>query len=71
MLELANMILKHIASKSQLEHKPLPTDDPKQRQPNIRLAKQQLDWEPVMNLEMGLKLTFEYFYHLLTNTPAN
>jgi UDP-glucuronate decarboxylase len=43
----------------------LPTDDPKQRQPDIRLAKENLGWQPKVNLEDGLKETISYFKKLL------
>jgi len=60
-LELAEMILKLTKSKSKIVFKPLPQDDPKQRQPDITLAKSQLNWEPKVNLEDGLKETISYF----------
>ncbi len=65
MLELAEQILRLTGSKSTLDFKPLPSDDPKQRQPNIALAKEKLDWEPRISLEEGLKKTITYFRHLL------
>ncbi|WP_425253538.1 UDP-glucuronic acid decarboxylase family protein [Janthinobacterium sp. NFX145] len=61
MLELAEMVLKLTGSTSKLVFKPLPSDDPKQRQPNIALAKEKLGWEPKVNLEDGLTRTIEYF----------
>ena len=61
MMELAEIILRLSASKSKIIHKPLPSDDPKQRQPNIELAKTKLNWEPCVNLEDGLKETIAYF----------
>jgi UDP-glucuronate decarboxylase len=61
MLELAEAVIKQTKSKSKLVFKPLPSDDPKQRQPNIGLAKKQLDWEPKINLEEGLARTIAYF----------
>lgn len=48
-------------SKSKIVYKDLPQDDPKQRQPDISLAKEKLNWEPSINLEKGLKPTIEYF----------
>jgi Nucleoside-diphosphate-sugar epimerases len=60
-LELAEMILKLTKSKSKIVFKPLPQDDPKQRQPDITLAKSRLNWEPKVNLEDGLKETISYF----------
>lgn len=53
-------------SRSELIHKPLPTDDPKQRQPDITLAREQLGWEPTVKLEEGLKPTVAYFEQLLS-----
>jgi UDP-glucuronate decarboxylase len=61
MLELAEAVLKLSGSKSKIIHQPLPSDDPKQRQPNIELAKSILGWEPKVNLEDGLKETIAYF----------
>ncbi len=61
MLELAETILRLTASKSKLTFKPLPADDPKQRQPNIALAKEKLRWEPTVRLEDGLRETITYF----------
>lgn len=65
MLELAEKILKLTGSKSKLEFKPLPSDDPLQRKPDITLAKQKLHWEPKIQLEEGLKRTIHYFKELL------
>ena len=65
MLELAKMVLKLSGSKSKIIHQPLPSDDPKQRQPNIDLAKAKLGWEPKVSLEDGLKETISYFRVLL------
>jgi len=61
MLELADKIIGLTGSKSKIVYKPLPSDDPKQRQPNIDLAKKQLDWEPHVKLQDGLIKTIEYF----------
>ncbi len=61
MLELAEMVLNLSGSKSRLIHKPLPQDDPRQRQPDITLAKKVIDWEPTVALEDGLKETIKYF----------
>lgn len=65
MLELAELVLRLSGSKSKLVYQALPSDDPKQRQPNIELAKQKLDWEPKVRLEDGLKETIAYFKKLL------
>ena len=65
MLQLAETILRLSGSKSKLVFEPLPSDDPKQRQPNIELAKAKLGWEPKVNLEDGLKETIAYFRKVL------
>jgi len=65
-LELAKKILKLTGSSSSIEYKPLPSDDPVQRQPDITLAKKYLDnWEPTVQLEDGLIKTIDYFKNLL------
>ncbi len=61
MLELAEEVLRLTKSKSKIVHKPLPTDDPKQRRPDITLAKKYLKWEPKVPLVEGLKHTIAYF----------
>jgi UDP-glucuronate decarboxylase len=61
MLELAEKIIQLTGSKSQPVFKPLPEDDPKQRRPDITRAKEQLGWEPKVDLKDGLKPTIEYF----------
>jgi len=61
-LELAEKVIQLTQSRSKIVFKPLPEDDPTQRQPNISLAKQLLNnWEPIVPLEEGLKLTINYF----------
>jgi len=59
--ELAKIVVKLTGSKSKLIYKPLPEDDPLQRQPDISLAKKELNWEPKIALEEGLIKTIEYF----------
>lgn len=59
--ELAEIVVKLTGSKSKLIYKPLPEDDPLQRQPDISLAKKELNWEPNIALEEGLIKTIEYF----------
>lgn len=64
--ELAEKIIRMTGSASKIVNKPLPNDDPQQRQPDITLAKQQLGWAPTVNVDGGLKKTIEYFERLLT-----
>lgn len=64
MIELAERVLKLTGSKSRLIHLPLPADDPKQRRPDITLARQKLSWEPKVPLADGLKETIAYFRQL-------
>jgi UDP-glucuronate decarboxylase len=63
--ELAEKIVSLTGSKSRLSFKPLPQDDPRQRQPDITLAKTKLDWKPKIGLEDGLRKTIAYFQKLL------
>jgi len=64
-LELAQKVVKLTNSKSKLIYKDLPSDDPLQRQPNIKLAKKVLNWEPKIQLEEGLKYTIDYFTKII------
>ena len=61
MLQLAELTLKLVGGRSKIVHKALPPDDPKQRRPDITLAKQVLKWEPQVALEEGLQRTIAYF----------
>jgi UDP-glucuronate decarboxylase len=61
MLELAELTLKLVGGRSKIVHKPLPADDPRQRQPDITLARRTLGWEPRVPLEEGLRRTIAYF----------
>lgn len=61
MLELAEKVLTLVGGKSKIIHRPLPQDDPLQRQPDISLARQKLGWEPTIPLDEGLKRTIAYF----------
>ena len=61
MLELAEKVIALTGSKSKIVFKPLPSDDPKMRRPDITLAKSKLDWEPKVKLDEGLEKTIEYF----------
>ncbi len=65
MLELAELVLKKVGGKSKITHLPLPGDDPKQRRPDISLARRELGWEPKVPLEEGLEPTIDYFRRLL------
>ena len=60
-LELAERVIRMTGSTSKIVFKPLPTGDPKQRQPDIKLAKEKLGWQPTVELEDGLKRMIEYF----------
>ena len=64
--ELAEMIIKLAGSKSRIEHRELPVDDPKQRRPDISHAKELLGWQPEVGLEDGLARTLEYFRSVVT-----
>lgn len=61
MLELAELVIELTGSKSRIEHRPLPQDDPTKRKPLIGLAKKELDWEPAVGLREGLERTIQYF----------
>jgi len=63
--ELAEKVIGLVGSKGKIVFKPLPEDDPRQRKPDISLAKGKLDWEPKVNLEDGLKETIAYFKRTL------
>lgn len=65
MLELAEKVLQQVGGKSKVVHKPLPADDPRQRQPDITLAREKLGWEPRVSLDDGLGETIRYFRELL------
>jgi UDP-glucuronate decarboxylase len=65
MLELAELVKELANSKSEIQYEPLPEDDPKQRQPDITLAKDKLGWEPKVPLREGLEKTIAYFFNLL------
>ncbi|HTP05339.1 MAG TPA: UDP-glucuronic acid decarboxylase family protein [Nitrospirota bacterium] len=65
-LELAQKIIVMTGSRSKLTYKPLPSDDPTQRQPDITLARQKLMWEPAVSVTNGLQKTIEYFKNELS-----
>jgi UDP-glucuronate decarboxylase len=64
-LEFAEKIIELTNSKSKIIYKPLPSDDPTRRKPDISLAKEKLDWEPKTDIDTGLKKTIEYFDKIL------
>ena len=64
-IELAEKIIKMTGSRSKFVHKPLPSDDPVRRRPDISMAKAKLDWEPKVSLDEGLARTIEYFKETL------
>jgi len=70
MEELAKLAIDLTGSKSKVVHRPLPADDPKQRQPDIALARKHLDWEPRVKLVAGLKKTIEFFEQELSGGLA-
>jgi UDP-glucuronate decarboxylase len=67
--ELARQILERTGSKAKLELRDLPADDPRQRQPDISRAREQLGWEPRVPLDEGLDRTIAYFRELLSERP--
>jgi len=66
-LELAEKVIRMTGSSSEILFKPLPSDDPRQRQPDITLAREKLGWEPKITLEEGLKPTIDFFDQLLSS----
>lgn len=70
MMELAQTVIELTGSKSSIEFKPLPTDDPRQRQPDISLARDTLGWSPSVQLRDGLGKTIVYFDDLLRDSAA-
>jgi UDP-glucuronate decarboxylase len=70
MLELAQNVIDITGSKSRIERRPLPQDDPKQRRPNIEKAQQMLGWSPKVQLRDGLTRTIEYFEKLIASKKA-
>ena len=68
--ELAEMVVELVGTKSRVVRRPLPQDDPKQRQPDISVARRELGWEPIVQLREGLAKTIGYFEALLRNSVA-
>lgn len=66
MIELAEKVLHLTQSQSKIVYNPLPSDDPRQRKPNIQLAQKMLNWQPSISLEDGLKETISYFRKLFS-----
>lgn len=66
-LEFATRIINLTGSSSKIINKPLPSDDPKQRQPDISYARKTLDWEPKTEIDLGLKKTIDYFSRILAD----
>ncbi len=69
-LDCARLVLKVTQSKSPIEYSALPQDDPRQRRPDITKARTQLEWEPKINLESGLKLSLQYFQRAIAMEAA-
>jgi UDP-glucuronate decarboxylase len=67
MLELAEKVIQKIGGKSKIVFRPLPSDDPKMRRPDITIAKRELDWEPKVKLDEGLDHIIQYFREYLNN----
>ena len=60
-MELAKLVIEITESKSKIIHKPLPTDDPTRRRPDISLAQEKLQWQPTVELREGLQKTIDWF----------
>ena len=67
MLELAEKVIQKIGGKSKIVFRPLPSDDPKMRRPDISIAKRVLGWEPKVSLDEGLDHIIDYFRDYLIN----
>lgn len=65
-LELAQKVIDITGSKSKIDHRPLPPDDPIQRKPDISLIREKLRWEPKVELQEGLTKTIVYFEKLIS-----
>lgn len=69
MLQLASMVIEMTGSRSRIVHRPLPEDDPRQRQPDVTRAKELLSWMPKTELQEGLSRTIGYFEKLVAEKP--
>jgi UDP-glucuronate decarboxylase len=67
MLELATMVVDLTGSRSRIDHRPLPPDDPRQRRPDISKARELMAWSPPTPLKEGLQRTIAYFEQLLSD----
>ena len=67
--ELAQKVIELTGSRSKIVHRPLPSDDPRQRRPDIGYAQEVLGWAPSVTLDQGLKRTIPYFDRLLASLP--
>jgi UDP-glucuronate decarboxylase len=65
-MDLAKKVIELTGSRSEIVFRPLPADDPVQRQPDIGYARRMLNWEPKVHLEEGLEKTIQYFDELLS-----
>ena len=63
--QFAEAIIRITGSQSKIDHRPLPVDDPKVRQPDISLARRELNWEPKVQFEQGIRTTIDYFRDFL------
>jgi nucleoside-diphosphate-sugar epimerase len=68
--ELADLVVAKSASRSQISYRPLPEDDPRTRRPDIRIAREVLNWEPEVSLDAGLDMTIPYLRNLVENADA-
>ena len=69
-IELARMVIEMVGSRSRIVRRPLPENDPKQRQPDISRAQERLGWQPRVPLKEGLTKTIAYFEQLLADTAV-
>lgn len=69
-LQLANEIVKFTGASSNIIYHPLPTDDPKQRQPDITKARNLLNWNPTVSRQEGMKVTYDYFKEIISNAVS-